>query len=51
MPGVDLFGGFGYTHARFSDGSTALGLDVSDNEIPEHADGTPSTSARSTAAR
>jgi iron complex outermembrane receptor protein len=34
MPGVDLFGSFGYTNARFSDGSTALGLDVSDNEIP-----------------
>jgi iron complex outermembrane receptor protein len=34
MPGLDVFGGFGYTNARFSDGSTALGLDVSDNEIP-----------------
>jgi iron complex outermembrane recepter protein len=34
MPGLDLFGGFGYTSARFSDGTTALGLDVSDNEIP-----------------
>ncbi len=29
-----LFGGLGYTNARFSDGSTANGLDVSDNEIP-----------------
>jgi iron complex outermembrane recepter protein len=34
MPGVDVFGSFGYTSARFSDGSTALGLDVSENEIP-----------------
>jgi iron complex outermembrane receptor protein len=34
MPGVDVFGSFGYTNARFSDGTTALGLDVSDNEIP-----------------
>ena len=34
MPGLDLFGGLGYTNARFSDGSTANGLDVSDNEIP-----------------
>ena len=34
MPGVDVFGSFGYTSARFSDGTTALGLDVSENEIP-----------------
>ena len=34
MQGLDVFSGFGYTNARFSDGSTALGLDVSDNEIP-----------------
>ena len=34
IPGLDVFGGFGYTHARFGTGSTALGLDVSDNDIP-----------------
>lgn len=34
MAGVDLFGSFGYTSAHFSDGTTALGLDVSENEIP-----------------
>jgi iron complex outermembrane recepter protein len=34
MPGLDVFGGLGYTNARFSDGSTANGLDVSENEIP-----------------
>ena len=34
LQGLDVFSGFGYTNARFSDGSTALGLDVSDNEIP-----------------
>jgi len=34
MPGLDLFGSFGYTSARFSDGTTLFGLDVSENEIP-----------------
>jgi iron complex outermembrane receptor protein len=34
MAGVDVFGSLGYTHARFSDGTTALGRDVSENEIP-----------------
>lgn len=32
--GVDLFGAFGYTHARFVAGSTSGGVDVSDNRIP-----------------
>jgi iron complex outermembrane receptor protein len=32
--GVDLFGTFGYTRARFSDGSTSGGADVSDKIIP-----------------
>jgi iron complex outermembrane receptor protein len=32
--GVDLFGGAGFTHARFSDGSRASGLDVSGNPLP-----------------
>ena len=34
IAGLDIFSGFGYTHARFADGSTSLGLDVSDNDIP-----------------
>ena len=32
--GVDVFGSFGYTRARFSDGSTSMGADVSDNKVP-----------------
>jgi iron complex outermembrane recepter protein len=32
--GVDVFGALGYTHARFSDGSTSSGVDVGGNEIP-----------------
>jgi iron complex outermembrane receptor protein len=32
--GVDLFGSFGYTNARFSDGTLSSGVDVSDNRIP-----------------
>jgi iron complex outermembrane receptor protein len=41
-PGLDVFGTFGYTHARFSDGSTALGLDISGNDIPNTPDVTSS---------
>ena len=33
-PGVDLFGSFGYTNARFADGTLSGGIDVSDNRIP-----------------
>jgi iron complex outermembrane recepter protein len=32
-PGVDLFGATGFTHARFSDGSTSNGVDVSGNKL------------------
>jgi iron complex outermembrane recepter protein len=34
IAGVDVFGAFGYTHARFGDGTIAVGQDVSGNEIP-----------------
>jgi iron complex outermembrane receptor protein len=34
MPGLDVFGSFGYTEAHFGNGTSAVGLDVSDNEIP-----------------
>ena len=34
LPGVDVYGTFGYTNARFSGGTTALGVEVSDNKIP-----------------
>ena len=32
--GVDVFGSFGYTSARFGDGTISSGVDVSDNRIP-----------------
>jgi iron complex outermembrane receptor protein len=34
LPGLDVFGSFGYTEAHFGSGTTAVALDVSDNEIP-----------------
>jgi len=34
MAGVDVFASFGYTEAHFRNGTTAAGVDVSDNEIP-----------------
>ncbi len=37
-PGVDLFGSFGYTHARFGDGSFSSGVDVSGKTIPNTPD-------------
>jgi iron complex outermembrane receptor protein len=40
--GVDLFGSFGYTRARFSNGSTSQGADVSDNLVPFTPDYTAS---------
>jgi iron complex outermembrane recepter protein len=41
-PGVDVFGTFGLTEAHFGDGSTALGADISDNEVPFTPDVTAS---------
>jgi iron complex outermembrane receptor protein len=32
--GVDVFGAFGYTHARFGDDTVSSGLDVSNNAVP-----------------
>jgi iron complex outermembrane recepter protein len=31
---LDLFASFGYTDARFADGSESMGVDVSDNKLP-----------------
>jgi iron complex outermembrane receptor protein len=31
---IDVFGSFGYTSARFADGTESGGLDVSDNKLP-----------------
>ena len=36
--GVDLFGAFGYTHARFDDGTFASGVAVGGHEIPNTPD-------------
>jgi iron complex outermembrane receptor protein len=38
MPGVDVFGNFGLTHARFNGATTSLGQDVGGNEIPNTPD-------------
>ena len=43
--GIDLFGSFGYTHARFADGASSSGLDVSDNNIPNTPDYTATLGA------
>ena len=37
-PGLDLFGGTGFTHARFSDGSISQGVNVSGNKLAERAE-------------
>jgi iron complex outermembrane receptor protein len=42
LSGVDVFGAFGYTHARFGDDTSAVGQDVSGNEIPNTPDYTAS---------
>jgi iron complex outermembrane receptor protein len=34
LPALDLFGAFGYTYARFGEGSVSSGIDVEDNELP-----------------
>jgi iron complex outermembrane recepter protein len=45
-PGVDVFGSFGYTDARFGSGSVSMGLDVSDHEIPFTPDYTATVGAQ-----
>ncbi|MEX2662913.1 MAG: TonB-dependent receptor [Vicinamibacterales bacterium] len=37
-PGLDLFGSFGYTNARFGSNTSSNGADVSDNVIPNTPD-------------
>jgi iron complex outermembrane receptor protein len=44
-PGVDLFGSFGYTRARFGEGTSSNGIDVSDNVIPNTPDYTATLGA------
>ena len=34
LPNVDVFGSFGYTRARFDDGTVSSGADVSGNRLP-----------------
>lgn len=38
LAGVDLFGAFGYTHARFGQGSVSSGVDVSGKNVPNTPD-------------
>jgi hypothetical protein len=42
---VDLFGSFGYTRARFGEGTSSNGIDVSDNVIPNTPDYTATLGA------
>ncbi len=44
--GIDVFGTFGYTHARFADGSSANGVDVSGNELANTPEFTTSFGAQ-----
>ncbi|MCC7179363.1 MAG: TonB-dependent receptor [Acidobacteria bacterium] len=45
-PQVELFGNFGYTHARFGNGSVSSGADVSGNTLPNAPDYTAALGAR-----
>lgn len=45
LPGLDLFGSVGYTHARFADRTSSNGVDVSDNVIPNTPDYTATLAA------
>ena len=47
---LDLFGSFGYTSARFGDGTSSNGADVSDNRIPNTPDYTATIGAHLTRA-
>lgn len=42
---VDLFGSFGITHARFSEGSTSSGVNVAGNKLPSTPDYTAAAGA------
>jgi iron complex outermembrane receptor protein len=48
VAGVDVFSTFGITRAHFGDGTTAIGIDVSDNELPFTPDFTFSLGANVT---
>jgi iron complex outermembrane receptor protein len=43
---LDLFGAFGYTHARFGEGSVASGVPVEDHELPNTPDFTATVGAQ-----
>jgi iron complex outermembrane receptor protein len=42
LQGIDVYGTFGYTHARFGNGAVSSGVDVEGNEIPNTPDVTAS---------
>jgi iron complex outermembrane receptor protein len=45
-PSVDLFATLGFTHARFADGTSSDGVDVSDNKLPSTPDHTVTLGAQ-----
>jgi iron complex outermembrane recepter protein len=49
-PSIDLFGTLGFTHARFSDGTSSSGVDVSGNKLPSTPDYTLTLGAQFTRA-
>jgi iron complex outermembrane receptor protein len=49
-PSVDLFGTFGFTHARFINGTSSSGGDVSDNKLPSTPEHTVTLGAQLTRA-
>jgi iron complex outermembrane receptor protein len=46
LDGLDVFSAFGYTRARFGDGTSSNGIDVSNNELPFTPDMTFSVGAQ-----
>jgi iron complex outermembrane receptor protein len=50
VSGVDVFGTFGYTNARFNDGAVSSGVDVDGNELPNTPDYTASAGLQYSAA-
>jgi iron complex outermembrane receptor protein len=46
LPGVDVLGALGFTHARFGDGSVSSGVNVTGNKIPNTPGYTATVGAR-----
>jgi iron complex outermembrane recepter protein len=48
LQGIDIFSSFGYTHARFDEGTVSSGADVSGNEVPNTPEYTLTVGAQAT---